>query len=232
MDQLEVWGKLARPEEVGVVPRHVSPSMLVPKPDDAENFRLVTDFTSLNIWIKKLETTLPTIAEAKLVMAQFTYMIEFDLTSWYFQSGMPLSSIQYLGTVHPRGGLRVYTCEPQGIKNAAEHGKEKLARIYQDMIRRKELTIMADNGFIGASTLPELTENYREVLNRVTLAGLTFKPSKIVICAASSMIFGWKRTCEGAWSPTEHTTSPLIYADPPKTVKQMRSYLGATLGMH
>ena len=56
MDELESWGVLAKPEDLGVVPKHVVPSMLVPKPSSPGEYRLVSDFTSLLPHIKKLET--------------------------------------------------------------------------------------------------------------------------------------------------------------------------------
>ena len=48
MDKLEQWGVLSKPEDIGVVPEFVLPSMLVPKPEEGE-WRLVTDFTPLNV---------------------------------------------------------------------------------------------------------------------------------------------------------------------------------------
>ena len=51
MDELEEWEVLVKPEDIGVVPEFVVPSMLMPKPEKGER-RLVTDFTPLNIHIK------------------------------------------------------------------------------------------------------------------------------------------------------------------------------------
>ena len=51
MDKLESWGVLRKPEELGIVPEFVVPSMLTPKPEKDE-WRLVTDFTPLNVHIK------------------------------------------------------------------------------------------------------------------------------------------------------------------------------------
>ena len=51
MDKLESWGVLKKPEDLGIVPEFVVPSMLLPKPEKCE-WRLVTDFTPLNTHIK------------------------------------------------------------------------------------------------------------------------------------------------------------------------------------
>jgi len=75
MDRLEEWGVLRKPEDIGVVPEFVLPSMLTTKSEENE-WRLVTDFTLLNIHIKKLETVGPTINEAKNKLAKFKYHIQ------------------------------------------------------------------------------------------------------------------------------------------------------------
>ena len=52
MDKLMEYGVLQRPEDIGVTLIVVSPSLLVPKMEPGE-YRLVTDFTSLNKHIVK-----------------------------------------------------------------------------------------------------------------------------------------------------------------------------------
>ena len=54
IDQLESMGVLAKPEEKGVVPAFVVPSLLQPKPEKGE-WRLVSDFTTLSIHIQKFQ---------------------------------------------------------------------------------------------------------------------------------------------------------------------------------
>ena len=89
--------------------------------------------TPLNIHIKKLPTVKPTMEEVKQKLAKYKYNIELDLSNYFWQQGMKLSDRQYLGTLHPFKGLRVYAVEPQGLRNASEHGYERLARIFGDM---------------------------------------------------------------------------------------------------
>ena len=225
MDVLEKWGVLVKPEDIGVVPEFVLPSMLTPK-TDSNDWRLVTDFTALNVHIRKLETTSPTIKEAKEKIGRVNYHIQLDLSNYYYQGGMQVHDCQYLATPHPFKGLRVYACEPQGLKNAGEHAYERLGRIYGDLCAADKMTRMADGLFVLADTLQELSETFSEVLLRAELCGLTFKPSKLIIVPEKTVIFGWNKNKEG-WSPTSHTISPLIKASPPATVKQARSWIGS-----
>ena len=130
-----------------------------------------------------------------------------------------------MGTVHPYKGLKVYTVDPQGLKGASERSYEKLLRIYGDMIQEGRLAQMADGLHALGDTIQELAFNYREVLLRADKCNLTFKPSKVVVCPQNITLFGW--ALKGSqWFPTEHTTSSLVQAKQPVTVKQLRSFLG------
>ena len=224
MDDMERMGVLCKPEDIGIVPKNVHTSYLVPKTDNS--FRFVTDFTDLLPFIGKLEVVSPSIQQAKRILSSFKYLAELDLSNCFWQGMMSPSDSQYLATPHPFGGLRVYCREPQGIRNASEHNSEQLARIFGDLEKQKKMCRMADGLYVGGSTLQELYANLNEVLSRVKLANLTLKPSKIVICPKTTILFGWKK--DGIyWSPTSHVISPLSQAPPPKTVKQLRGFIGA-----
>ena len=225
MDKLEEWGVLKKPEDIGVVPEFVLPSMLMPKTEKGE-WRLVTDFTPLNIHIKKLETVSPTIKEAKEKLAKYKYHIQLDLSNYFYQGGMKIEDCQYLATPHPFKGLRVYVCEPQGLKNASEHAYERLGLVYGDMCAAEKMTRMADGLYVLADTLHDLEDNFIEVLSRAELCGFTVKPSKLIITPHRTTIFGWEKI-GSSWRPTSHVISPLIKASPPSTVKQARSWIGS-----
>ena len=225
MDKLEEWGVLACPEKLGITVEHVQPSMLVPKKDEGE-YRMVTDFSTINTYIKRVPTTSATMAQAKARIAKAEYVVHLDLSNYFYQNGMQKQDVQYLGTVHPFKGVRVYTCDPQGCKGASERGYEKLVRVYGDMIQDDRLAQMADGLHVLGQTVEEVTLNYIEVLNRAENAGFTFKPSAVIICPRNITLFGWD--LRGAtWHPTAHTISALVNAPRPVTVNQMRSFIGA-----
>ena len=225
MDNLEQWGVLVPPESVGVQVQFVSPSMLVPK-TDSPDYRLVTDFAALNVYLKRVPNTSATIAQARARIARAKFVVHLDLANYFYQSGLQHGDIQYLGTVHPFKGLRVYTCDPQGLKGASERSYEKLLRIYGDLIQENRLAQMADGLHVLGMSIPELARNYEEVLRRAELCNLTFKPSKVCVCPRTINLFGWVLDGE-KWLPTQHTISTLTSAPVPKTVKQMRSFLGS-----
>ena len=224
MDQMESWGVLKKPHDINITVKNVHTSYLVPKSDGTHRF--VTDFTSLLPFIGKLEIISPTISQAKRILSSFKYFVELDLSHCSWQGPLSQNDSAYLATPHPFGGLRVYVREPQGIRNASEHSSERLSIIYGDMERDKKMTRMADGLYVGGETLPLLKANLSEVFNRARNSGLTFKPKKIVVCPVSTILFGWKKTGQN-WSPTDHVISPLSASPPPKTVKQLRGWIGA-----
>ena len=199
--------------------------MLISKPDSPD-YRLVTDFAALNVYIKRVPNTSATIAQARARIARANYVVHLDLANYFYQCGMQHDDIQYLGTVHPYKGLRVYTCDPQGLKGASERSYEKLLRIYGDMIQDNRLAQMADGLHVLGMTVDELIQNYQEVLRRADVCNLTFKPSKVVICPKTINLFGWVLSGH-EWLPSKHILSALTAASPPKTVKQLRSFLGS-----
>ena len=225
MDKLMSWGVLAYPEQVGVRVEFISPSMLRPKQEKNE-FRMVTDLAALNPFIKQPPASNPTIQEARDALAKANYHIHLDLANWFYQSGMSREDIQYLGTVHPSKGVMVYVVEPQGLAGASEHAYEKLARIYGSLISKGKLTRMADGLHVLAQTIDEGYETLEEVFKLARFCGLHFKPSKIEIFPRKTVLFGWDLK-DHAWTPTAHTTSSLLKAPLPKTVKQMRAFLGS-----
>ena len=165
MDALMDWNVLDRPENIGVTVEFCSPSMLVPKTEKGQ-FRLVTDFSALNRFIKKYPTVSPTIQDAKEDIANAKYIINLDLSNYFYQGGMSRHDASYLGVVHPYKGLLVYVSEPQDLKNASKHSQERLVRILGEMIQAKKVTTMADGVHVLAQDFDELYSNFQQVLTR------------------------------------------------------------------
>ena len=179
MDQLEDWKVLAKPEDLGIVPVFVSPSMLTPK-EEKDQWRLVTDFSALNSHIKKMPSFALTIEETKLQIAKFKFIATLDLSNFYYQHGLQVEDCQYLATPHPFKGLRVYTVKPQGLKNSSEIAYERLSRVYGELCQEGKMARQADGLYVGGNSFDELYENLCEVFERTRLANLSLKPSKVI----------------------------------------------------
>ncbi len=101
-----------------------------------------------------------------------------------------------------------------------------MSRIYGDMVKQGHAALIADALYILANTEEDLLRRFVTALSRASLAGLTFKPKKLIIAPLTTTIFGWKKTGQ-SWLPCSHIFSPLSRATPPTTVKRLRGFLGA-----
>ena len=113
-----------------------------------------------------------------------------------------------------------------GLRNSGELSYERLTRIFGDMQQKRKLCRQADSLVVGGLTLDELFTNLAEVFHRLRTCNLTIKPSKLIIAPKTVLMFGWEYSSQG-WHPTSHTVNPLSISPEPKTVKQLRSWLGA-----
>ena len=77
------------------------------------------------------------------------------------------------------------------------------------MVQAGQLAQMADGLHVLGNTVQDLAKNYVEVLNRAELCGLTFKPSKVVVCPRNITLFGWELRGQ-TWFPTNHTQADQI----------------------
>ena len=112
------------------------------------------------------------------------------------------------------------------MKGVSEHSYEHLTRVFGDMCQDGRMARQADRLFVGGDTLDGLYNNLKEVFHRARNCGFTLKPSKVIINPQRLVLFGWIRD-RGAGRPTNPTLTPLVRAELPKTVKQLRGFLGA-----
>ena len=113
-----------------------------------------------------------------------------------------------------------------GMPGSSEFLNELTSRVFGDYITEGFLTVIHDDLFIGANTIPDLLRDYERVLRRISENNLTLAPKKTVICPRSTVILGW-RWSNGTISPCNHKISALAVVPPPKTCSSMRSYIGS-----
>ena len=223
-DKLEVAGVLAKPEDINVKVKFVSPSFLRKKPDGTNRF--ITAFNELGSYTKVLPTTGPTSNDVLRRLSAFRFIIKTDLTKAFFQIPLDKESMAYLGTITPFKGIRVYTRCVMGCPGSSEHLRELMTRVVGDFLAEGFLIIKDDDMYVGADTIHELICCWEKVLQRMSQNNLSLNAPKTVIAPRKTTVLGWIWEC-GTISAPPHKVSPLICADPPKTTSAMRSYIGA-----
>jgi hypothetical protein len=224
MDELERNGVLAKPEDVGTVIEHVSPSFLVKK--SSGGFRLVTAFNNIGTYTKPSPSRITTSDEILQFLAQWKYVIKSDMTSQFHQLPMKKASMKYLGIVTPFKGTRVYTRAAMGMPGSTEHLDELMFRVLGELIREGVVMKIADDLYVGGDDIPSLLYNWERVLNLFEMTNLRLSPTKTVICPITATVLGWVWSA-GTISVSQHKLNPLTTCDRPTTVKGMRSWCGA-----
>ena len=223
-DILEELGVLAKPEDLGVQVKFVSPSFLVRKPDGSSRF--VTAFNNLSPYVRLLPTATISCNEVLRKLSSFKFLIKTDLTKSFFQIPLDKSSIPYVATATPFKGLRVYTRAAMGMPGSSEILQELTSRVFGDLLAEGILLILADDLFIGGNTIEEMLYRWEVVLQRLSENNLTLSPTKTIVCPKSTTILGWIWS-SGTLAPSKHKVSALSSVPPPKTCTAMRSYIGA-----
>lgn len=224
-DELESQGVFARPEDVGVVVEHVSPSFLVRK-SSGQGYRLVTAFTSLAEYIKPLPSLMPTVDSTLRTVSEWKYLISTDLRDAFYQIPLDKESMRWCATQTPYRGLRVYTVACQGLPGSSEWLEELLSLLLGSLIQEGWVAKVADDLYAGGHSLEHLLHNWTQVLNILYTNGLKVKAIKTFIVPKHIQMLGWDWH-DGCLSACKHKLLPLIKCEPPETVTLLRSFIGA-----
>ena len=160
-DKLERLGVLAKPEDVGVDVKFVSPSFLRKKPDGS--YRFVTAFNNLGQYVRITPTATMKSDDVLNRLSNYKYIIKTDFTKSFFQIPVTKKSMPYLATVTPFKGLRVYLRSAMGMPGSSEFLNELTSRVFGDYITEGFLTVIHDDLFIGANIIPDLIRDYERV---------------------------------------------------------------------
>ena len=104
--------------------------------------------------------------------------------------------------------------------------EELLSAVLGDLIQEGILAKLADDLYCGGSTPEELLQNWSRVLAALDRCSLRLSPSKTIVAPKSTAILGWIWN-NGTIRASNHRISALSSCDPPDTVKNLRSFIGA-----
>ena len=229
MDELEDLGVLADPESLGISVTHTSPSFLIKKADGGH--RLVTNFNLMASYAKRSPSKPSSTDDILRFLSRHKYIIKTDMTKQFFQLLMKKSCLKYLGVLTPHKGVRVYTRAAMGMPGSTEHLDELMCRVLGDLMHEGIVKKIADDLYTGGNTIPELLRNWERILQCFEVNNLRLSASKTVICPTTTTILGWEWTGDKIKaSPLK--INPLASSPPPKTVKTLRSWLGAFKHLH
>lgn len=223
-DELEQLGVLGRPEDLGIQVVHISPSFLITKPSGGSRF--VTSFFGLANFARSPPSRVTRTDDVLRFLARWKKIIKTDMTQQFYQLAMRISSLKYLGVMTPYKGVRVYRRAAMGMPGSSEHLDELMSRVLGDLMHEGTVCKLADDLYVGGNSDEDLLVTWEKILHKFELNNLKLSASKTFICPQRATVLGWCWS-SGNISASPHKVSPLITANPPLTVKGLRSWVGA-----
>ena len=223
-DTLEQMGVFRKPEDVGAAVEYVNPSFLVKKAGGGS--RLVTAFADVGRYSKPQPSLMPDVDSTLRLIAQWKYIIATDLTKAFYQIPLSRDSWKYCGVVTPFKGVRVYVRCAMGMPGSETALEELTCRVFGDLLEQGHIAKVADDMYCGANSLDDLLAVWRRVLSALQHCGLKLAATKTTVAPVQTSILGWVWR-QGTIRATPHRVSALAACPPPKTVTEMRSFIGA-----
>ena len=223
-DELLAEGVMCRPEDKNVSVTHSHPTFLLNKADGSK--RMVTSFGNFADYVLVPPTVTSKVEDVLRKMGQFKYILKSDCTHSYFQIPLNEDSLQYVGVNTPYKGTYIYNRSVMGLPGSEAALEEVMSRVLGELVQSGSVVKLADDLYVGAQSVDELLQIWSQVLEKLRLNGIKLKPTKTICCPASTVILGWLWE-NGTLRPTTHRLNTLAVCDPPKTVKDLRSYIGS-----
>ena len=198
-----------------------APTFIVPKKEGTVRF--ITDFRQLNKALKRKPFPIPNIQDILQKLGGFTYATALDLNMGYYNIRLDPNSASLCTLVLPWGKYK-YLRLPMGIKNSPDIFQQKISDLMEgleDFIR----AYLDDILIITKGTYEDHLKKVAEVLKRLQAAGLQVNLPKSKIAVQELEYLGYWLTPRGI-RPMSNKVEAIKNLMPPKTVKQVRSFLG------
>ena len=218
---------------LGVPVKYASLTMLVPKaslkdhegPLNHSLFRFVNLFNQLNEYIA-LEPSQPESISSVLYEAgQWNFMISGDLTNSFYQRWICKRKLPYMAFHSPYKGMYILARSAQGMKNQSEGLDQMMRVVLGDLIKQGKARKIADDVQAGGETIDEAIDNFERVLKEFQKNNIKMDPKKTRIFSRKLPIFGWIKEGQKL-KPDQHSLLAIEKAKKPKTITELRSFLG------
>ena len=234
MDSLEAQGVLVDPYKHNVKIKMVSPCFLRVKARakekelnecDLSEIRWIISPSQLNPYLRQLQTKNVTKEDLFVFKSERPFCIEFDMYDGYFQNHVHKDDWGFLAVETPFKGIRVLTRSGQGLLNQEIEMAQLLTKVLGKEIEKGNVMIAADDGQVGGSDEETAIDNWITVLKLCSDNNIKLGYNKVKIFPETSLIHGWVFK-DGHIQPDPHRTLALLDIKPPKTVGEMRTFMG------
>ena len=196
-----------------------APMVVVPKPSG--DVRITTDFTKLNLAVKRPRYELPSVDDTLARLGNARIFTKLDANSGFYQCVLDKESAPLTTFITPFGRY-FYKRLPMGISSAPEIYSLKMATVLEGL--DGVLNLMDDICIVG-STQAEHDERLHKVLQRLGGAGVTLNSKKCVFSARSLPYLGFIVDADGIRPDPKKLQAIQDYPQP-KSPTEVRRFLG------
>ena len=200
---------------------HAYPTFIIPKKDN--RVRWVSDFRILNDMLVRKQYGLPRIQDILRRRKNYKYMTKIDISMQFYTFELTEESSWLCVIVTPFGKYR-YLRLPMGICNSPDFAQEIMEDIFKDMLQ--DIEIYIDDIGIFDDDFDEHMSKVRRVLTRLQENGFTVNPLKCEWAVQETDWLGYWFTPTGI-KPWQKKIDAILKLDTPKTVTELRSFIGA-----
>ena len=205
-----------------------APIHLVPKPGHTASkpiLRYCVDYRRLNKVLQQLAWPVKNIEQMLQALGDYKYYVTMGLRAGFHQIRVREEDQWLLAFVTP-DGTYTFNRLPMGISIAPGHFQKELDRIFRESGCRFVLTYIDDIIF-GGDSVEELAARLREVLTVLRKNKVTVKATKTLVGESVVKYLGHK-VSKGCIAMDEDRIKAITSLREPRTVKELRSFLGAT----
>ena len=199
-----------------------SPLLLVPKKDGS--WRPVVDYRQLNKLTVSQPYPVPMIKELLMdINRNSTIFSSIDLKSGFLQLPLHPDSRQYTA-FSTQSGHYHFLVTPMGLTNSPLSFVRLMNSVLQGLIPN-DVMVYIDDILVSSKDLPDHIKQLDKVFNRLNNAGLTINVTKCKFLAPSLTFLGHTIDKRGI-SPNNLKITAIQYMPPPKSTKEIKSFLG------
>ena len=197
-----------------------APTFIIPKKN--KTVRFISDFREVNKRIIRTPYPIPKISTILQEMEGFTYATSLDLNMGYYTIKLDPDA-QKICTIILPWGKYSYLRLPMGIAGSPDLFQEKMSGLMESLEFVR--TYLDDLLILTKSTFEDHLTKLQQVLILLKQAGLRINCAKSIFASDEIEYLGYVLTRDGI-KPQEEKVKAILAIEPPKSVKQLRTFLG------
>ena len=202
-----------------------SPLVIAPKPGSPQGVRFCGDYTVVNTYMPFRQAYIPIVLHELNKAARGTYFIDFDMRTAFHQVPLDEATSNNLSILTPWGNIRPLFM-PEGISSASGILNSIMTDIFEP--ESKSAIVIFDNFLVIAQSFRDCYEKLVRFLTICAERNVILGMNKSKIGYPEATFFGYL-VKDNTYSMTESRKKSITSLAMPTTLKQVQSFLGATI---